>query len=144
MSCRSVREDHREDLRRQSPGPRVEELAVLAEELGYHRFWLYDSPAIYEDVWIALGRLAGVTERIGLGTAVLVPYSRHPMVTASAIATMERLAPGRCAYAFGTGASARWCFGQPALTWRYMQTYLEQLRRCSPETWWRSTGSRAR
>jgi 5,10-methylenetetrahydromethanopterin reductase len=50
------------------------------------------------------------------------------MVTASAIATMERLAPGRCAYAFGTGASARWVFDQPALTWRYMQTYLEQLK----------------
>lgn len=111
-----------------APGPQTEELAVLAEQLGYDRVWLYDSPAIYEDVWIALGRAAGVTERIGLGTAVLVPHSRHPMVTASAIATMERLAPGRCAYAFGTGASARWCFDQPALTWKFMQTYLEQLR----------------
>ena len=111
-----------------APGPDSERLAALAEELGYARFWLYDSPALYEDVWITLGRLAGVTGRLGLGTAVLVPNSRHPMVTASAIATMERLAPGRCTYAFGTGASARWAFDQPALTWRFMHTYLTQLR----------------
>ncbi len=111
-----------------APGPQTEELAVLAEELGFERYWLYDSPAIYEDVWMTLARLASVTERIGLGTAVLVPYSRHPMVTASAIATMERLAPGRCSYAFGTGASARWCFDQPALTWKFMATYLTQLK----------------
>jgi 5,10-methylenetetrahydromethanopterin reductase len=111
-----------------APGPQTETLAALAEELGYDRVWLYDSPAIYEDVWIALSRAADVTERIGLGTAVLVPHSRHPMVTASAIATMERIAPGRCTYAFGTGASARWCLDQPALTWKFMRTYLEQLK----------------
>ena len=111
-----------------APGPQVEELAVLAEELGFERYWLYDSPAIYEDVWMTLARLASATDRIGLGTAVLVPHSRHPMVTASAIATMERLAPGRSAYAFGTGASARWCFDQPALTWKFMGTYLAQLK----------------
>ena len=123
--------DKRPDLRislATAPGPDTERLAVLAEELGYSRYWLYDSPALYEDIWIALGRVAGVTDRIGLGTAVLVPNSRHPMVTASAIATMERLAPGRCTYAFGTGASARWAFDQPPLTWRFMATYLSQLR----------------
>ena len=111
-----------------APGPQAEELAVLAEELGFERYWLYDSPAIYEDVWMTLARLASVTDKLGLGTAVLVPHSRHPMVTASAIATMERLAPRRCAYGFGTGASARWCFDQPALTWKFMGEYLAQLK----------------
>ena len=111
-----------------APGPQTEELAVLAEELGYERYWLFDSPAIYEDVWMTLALLASVTDQIGLGTAVLVPHTRHPMVTASAIATMERLAPGRCAYAFGTGASARWCFDQSALSWKFMAAYLTQLK----------------
>lgn len=111
-----------------APGPQVEELARLAEDLGYHRLWLFDSPALYEDVWITLGRLAGVTDRLGLGTAVLVPHTRHPMVTAAAIVTMERLAPGRCVYAFGTGATARWTFDRPPLTWAYMTTYLGQVK----------------
>ncbi len=43
------------------------EAAVLAEELGYRRVWIYDSPALYHDVWVTLARIAERTERIGLG-----------------------------------------------------------------------------
>jgi len=50
------------------------------------------------------------------------------MTTASAIATIERLAPGRLACAWGTGMTARRAMGQNALTWQYTRTYLEQLR----------------
>ena len=67
------------------PGPDVVGYARVAEELGYHRVWLYDSPALYGDVWIGLARIAEATGRIGLGTGVAVPSLRHPMVTASAI-----------------------------------------------------------
>ena len=38
------------------PGPRAPETAALAEELGYHRAWFYDSPALYGDVWVAIAR----------------------------------------------------------------------------------------
>jgi 5,10-methylenetetrahydromethanopterin reductase len=62
--------------------------ARLAETLGYRRVWVYDSPALYGDLWIALARVAEVTTTIGLGTGVAVPSLRHPMVTASAIATV--------------------------------------------------------
>ena len=34
------------------PGPRVVEHALKAEDLGYERVWLFDSPALYGDVWI--------------------------------------------------------------------------------------------
>ena len=73
--------------------------------------WLYDSAALYEDIWIWLARLAEHTD-IDLGTAVLVPNLRHVMTTASAIATIERMAPGRLACGFGTGATARWVLNQ--------------------------------
>ena len=36
-----------------SPG-----LIAEAERLGYHRAWLYDSPAITSDVWVALALAA--------------------------------------------------------------------------------------
>jgi alkanesulfonate monooxygenase SsuD/methylene tetrahydromethanopterin reductase-like flavin-dependent oxidoreductase (luciferase family) len=39
----------------------------LAETLGYRNAWLYDSPALYPDVWIVLSRCAERTTRIGLG-----------------------------------------------------------------------------
>ena len=79
------------------PGPQTTQLAVRAEQLGYDRIWLFDSPAVYEDLWIHLGLMAQATSRIGLGTAVIVPSLRHVMTTAAAIATIERLAPGRLA-----------------------------------------------
>ena len=75
----------------------------IAEELGYERAWLYDSPALYPDVWATLARAAERTERIGLGPAVLVPSLRHPIVNAAAIATLDALAPGRVAVALGAG-----------------------------------------
>jgi 5,10-methylenetetrahydromethanopterin reductase len=109
------------------PGPQVVEYAQLAHDLGYDRIWLYDSAALYQDVWIWLARIADRTS-IKIGTAVLVPNLRHVMTTASAIATIEHLAPGRLACGFGTGATARWVLGQPALTWAATRRYVEQLR----------------
>jgi 5,10-methylenetetrahydromethanopterin reductase len=109
------------------PGPRSIELAKRAEDLGYSRVWLFDSAALYEDIWVWLALVAEHTE-IPLGTAVLVPNLRHVMTTASAIATIEGLAPGRLVCGFGTGATARWVLGKDALSWATTRRYLEQLR----------------
>src|SRR5260370_24392231 len=75
----------------------------LAETLGYKRAWLYDSPALYPDVWMVLSRCAERTSRIGLGPGVLVPSLRHPMVNAAAIAELVHEAPRRVAVAIGAG-----------------------------------------
>src|SRR5258705_9843546 len=101
---------------------------VLAESLGYERAWLYDSPALYPDVWVALARVAEHTDRIGLGPAVLVPSLRHVLTQAAAIATLEQLAPGRAVAAIGTGFTGRMAMGQKALSWAYTRRYIEQLR----------------
>ncbi len=106
----------------------IVEIARAAEELGYARLYAYDSPALYGDLWIALARVALGTSRIGIGSAVAVPSLRHPMVTASAIATLEELAPGRLVCAFGSGYTARRAMGQKAIGWKAMQRHLEQLR----------------
>ena len=110
------------------PGPDVVEYAVLAESLGYERAWLYDSPALYPDVWVTLARVAERTERIGLGPAVLIPNLRHVLVQATAIATLESLAPGRTVAALGTGFTGRMALGQQPLPWAVVEEYLRQLR----------------
>ena len=110
------------------PGPQSKKVALLAEELGYDRIWLFDSAALYEDIWAHLALIADSTQRIGLGTAVLVPNLRHVMTTASAIATIDRLAPGRLACAIGTGFTARLVLDQKALPWKDVRLYVEQLR----------------
>jgi 5,10-methylenetetrahydromethanopterin reductase len=104
------------------------EHARHAEALGYERVWLYDSPALYGDIWIGLARIADATKRVGLGTAVAVPSTRHLMTTASAIASVEELAPGRLACAFGSGFTAQRAMGRKALRWAYVKSYVEALR----------------
>jgi 5,10-methylenetetrahydromethanopterin reductase len=101
---------------------------VEAERLGYERAWLFDSPALYPDIWVIAALAAVRTERIGLGPAVLVPNLRHPLTQASAIATLEQLAPGRTVAAIGTGFTGRMAMGQRALSWAYTRRYIEQLR----------------
>ncbi len=110
------------------PGPRIVEYARLAEELGYRRIWLYDSPLLYPDVWMSLARVAQATSRIGLGPGVLVPDLRHVAAQAAAIATLEGIAPGRVAVAVGTGFTARRLLGRGPLPWRAVEEHLRALR----------------
>lgn len=110
------------------PAPNAPEIAELAEELGYHRAWFYDSPALYGDVWVAIARSVERTRRIGVGTAVLVPSLRHVVATAAAVGSVEALAPGRLAVALGTGFTGRALFGQPAMRWQELRDYVTALR----------------
>ena len=100
----------------------------IAEQLGYRRAWCYDSPALYPDVWMALGLAAERTSTIGLGPAVLVPSLRHPMVNAAAIASLAAMAPGRVAAAVGAGFTGRYTLGQRAMRWADVRTYVAVLR----------------
>jgi 5,10-methylenetetrahydromethanopterin reductase len=97
----------------------------IAEDLGFHRAWLYDTPQQSPDVWMALAGAASRTSSIGLGPGVLVPTLRHPMVNASAAAALEGLAPGRVAVGFGTGYTGRFAMGQAKpIPWSYMTRYI--------------------
>ncbi|OBA80988.1 5,10-methylene tetrahydromethanopterin reductase [Mycobacterium sp. 1164966.3] len=100
----------------------------LAEALGYRRAWLYDSPALYPDVWMILNRCAERTSRIGLGPGVLVPNLRHPMVNAAAIAELVNQAPGRVVVAVGSGFTGRMALGQRPMPWRQVAEYVRCLR----------------
>ncbi|MGW1029029.1 LLM class flavin-dependent oxidoreductase [Streptomyces sp. NPDC002577] len=110
------------------PSKDVVDYALAAEHLGYERLWLFDSPALYGDIWVALGRLAEQTQRIKLGTGVAVPSTRHPMVTASAIASIEELSPDRLTVAFGTGFTACRAMGQKPMKWSELDTCIRQIR----------------
>jgi len=100
----------------------------LAEALGYQRAWLYDSPALYPDVWMILTRCAERTSRIGLGPGVLVPSLRHPMVNAAAIAELASQAPGRVAVALGSGFTGRFTLGKRPMPWRQVADYVRCLK----------------
>src|SRR5262245_17398196 len=90
-------------------------LAVRAEELGYARFgaaegWTHDAVVL-------IARIASVTSRIGLATAVLSVWSRTPGAIAMAAASLQRACEGR--FALGLGASSPPLVeGLHGMTWR--------------------------
>jgi 5,10-methylenetetrahydromethanopterin reductase len=110
------------------PGPDVVEHAKKAEALGYDRIWLYDSPALYPDVWLALADIARETDTIKLGVAVLVPSLRNVVTQAAAVADLANRAPGRLAIAVGTGFTGRMVLGQQPLSWKTTGEYIRQLK----------------
>ena len=93
----------------------------VAEQLGYDRAWVYDTPQQSPDVWMTLALAADRTERIGLGPGVLVPSLRHPMVNAAATATLvaPRARPGRGLVRHRLHrAGGRWATGRsPGSSW---------------------------
>jgi 5,10-methylenetetrahydromethanopterin reductase len=80
--------------------------AQLAEALGYDTVWITDSHLVCRELWVTLTACALGTTRIKLGPGVTVPHTRHWSVAASAIATLEELAPGRIVLGIGTGGSS--------------------------------------
>ncbi|MCK9903771.1 LLM class flavin-dependent oxidoreductase [Frankia sp. Cpl3] len=111
------------------PGPDFADLAVLAEELGYARVWIFDSAPLWEDPFAHLALAAVRTSRIGLGTAVLIPSQRAVMTMASGIATIARLSAGRFRACFGTGYTARMTIGQPPMPLDGLFDYVASIRR---------------
>jgi 5,10-methylenetetrahydromethanopterin reductase len=86
------------------PPARLVEVAKLAEATGYDHFWLADE-RFFREVYGSLTLVAHHTSRITVGTCVTDPYSRHPALTAMAIATLDEIAGGRAVLGLGAGIS---------------------------------------
>jgi probable F420-dependent oxidoreductase len=105
----------------------VPEVAVAAEERGFDSLWVPEhthiptsrrSPPptgedeLHEDYkrtldpLVVLAAAAARTERIHLGTGILLPAQRDPIVTAKAVATLQNLSGGRLELGIGFGWNA--------------------------------------
>jgi probable F420-dependent oxidoreductase len=102
----------------------VPDLAVAAEERGFDSLWIPEHTHIptsrrtppptgdaelaeeYKrsvDPLVALAAAAALTTTLRLGTGVLLPAQREPIVTAKAIATLQNLSDGRFELGVGFG-----------------------------------------
>jgi len=72
-------------------------LAERAEALGYDSVWIGDSLLARprHDPLTMLAAVAARTTRVDLGTAVLIPVLRNPVVLAQQVATLDRISEGR-------------------------------------------------
>jgi probable F420-dependent oxidoreductase len=83
------------------------DLAERAEELGFDSVWVGDS-VLARPRFEALTTLAAVaarTQRVRLGTAVLLPMLRQPVVLANQVANLDLVANGRLILGVGTGGN---------------------------------------
>ncbi len=73
------------------------ELAMRAEGLGYDSVWVGDSVLARprHEPMILLAAVAARTQRVELGTAVLLPALRNPVVLAQTVATLDQISAGR-------------------------------------------------
>lgn len=99
-------------------------VAARAEELGFTHAWFYDTQMLSADCFVAMGAAAIKTSRIRLGTGVLVPSNRIAACTANALASLNKLAPGRIDFGIGTGFTARRAMGLGAMKLGDMEEYI--------------------
>src|SRR6185503_13315870 len=82
-------------------------MARHADAAGYDAVWVGDSivakPRL--EALTTLAYLAGITTRVRLGTAVLLPALRHPVVLAHQIANVDSISRGRVVLGLGVGWS---------------------------------------
>src|SRR5919109_1211303 len=98
------------------PANPVAELLQVAEEverLGYRYLWVNDE-RLERDPFTVLPAIAQRTERIRLGPGVTNPYSRHPALIATAMATLDELSGGRTVLGLGAGGTNHRALGRVA------------------------------
>jgi 5,10-methylenetetrahydromethanopterin reductase len=108
--------------------PGVGPIARAAEAAGFARLWVYDSPLVFGDVYLACQDALRATERIEVGPGVTYPHARPAHATAQALATLSKVAPGRVVCGLGRGNSARHSLGARPATLDELFGYLAALQ----------------
>ena len=75
------------------------------EGMGYDHLWITDSSLHARDAFVYLTLAARGSERLRLGTNCTHPHTRHPAVTANALASVNEVSGGRAILGVGAGDS---------------------------------------
>lgn len=102
--------------------------AADAEAAGFDGMTVVDSQNLSGDPYVALALAAKQTEHLLLGTGVTNPYTRHPAVTASSIATVQGESGGRAVLGIGRGDSALAHLGRAPVPVGKFEDYLRRVQ----------------
>lgn len=94
------------------------------EDCGFDVIGLTDSPALYPETYVTGAIVAQNTTRVRFGPRVTNPLTRHPVVSASAIAALDTLSDGRAMFGIGAGDSAAHTAGARPAPVRVTEEYL--------------------
>lgn len=106
----------------------VAEYAKRAEEAGWHSVSIYDSQNITADTYVGMTLAVMATERIEISSDVTNPLTRHPAVTAGAVASLQQLSNGRVVLGIGRGDSALAHVGHAPVYTSFFENYLKALQ----------------
>lgn len=106
----------------------VAPLARTAEEDGWDGLLLADSQNLVGDPYVELALAAAATSRIELGPFVTNPVTRHPAVTAAAVATVHVESGGRAVLGIGRGDSALATIGEHRAGLEVLGEYVDRVR----------------
>lgn len=98
-----------------------------AEALGYDSVWVADSQMLFADCYAVLALAARATQRLRIGPGTAICGTRIPPVHVAAMATLNRLAPGRVFLGIGTGNTAMRSMGQRPMRIAAFTEYLRVL-----------------
>jgi len=99
----------------------------FVENLGYHSVWVADSQMMFSDVYAVCALAAQHTRTLRIGPGTAICGTRIPPVQVAAIATLNRMAPGRVFLGIGTGNTAMRTMGQKPMTMAAFAEYLRVL-----------------
>jgi 5,10-methylenetetrahydromethanopterin reductase len=99
-----------------------------AEALGYAGASFFDTQLLNADPFVAMGAAAMATRTIRLMTGVLIPSNRIAPVAASALASLNALAPGRIEFGISTGFTGRRTMGLKRVKQADMKDYIRVVR----------------
>lgn len=102
--------------------------AKLAEDVGFAMVGVADSQSVFRELYAVSALCAQATRRVLIGPTVTNPITRHPAVSASAIATVDEIAPGRAIFGLGSGDSAILNLGERPVTLAGLREYIEAVR----------------
>lgn len=103
-------------------------LADQAEQAGFEYLHLYDSQTLYAELYACMALCAARTSKIKVGPGVTNPLTRMSAVTASGLATINQIAPGRTFLGIGSGYTSMKAMGLRCGRLQELRDYVEQVR----------------
>src|ERR1041384_1616343 len=110
------------------PHQRMIALAKQAEAAGFGYSWIFDSHVLWQEAYPLMTLLAVNTKRMRLGTCVTNPAVRDATVTASLLATLNRISGGRMDLGIGRGDSSRRVMGKKPTTLERLEETVNVIR----------------
>lgn len=107
---------------------RAGDTAARLEAAGWDGMLVVDSQNLSGDPFVALAMAAAATTRLGLGTGVTNPSTRHPAAAAAGIGSVQLLSGGRAVLGIGRGDSALAHLGQAPASVGHLERYVRTLR----------------